>query len=169
MVGGNVARLEGALVPLFLQDDWEQVVNSMSTFNEGELVPAEVPEDPAALAMMDVSSGNSSGEEEEEEQEEEPDSEATDGESRAPLPQRRSRALRLMPDDDEDGNELGGESSPLIPKKDRTGLVLCGSAPAPRRITDTPPAPEPLEVDPSSRLSGFKFGRRLLELASDDQ
>ena len=74
-----------------------------------------------------------------------------------------------MPDDDEDGDELGGGSSPLIPKKDRTGLVLHGSAPALRQSADVPPAPEPLEVDPSSRLSGFKFGRRLLEAVSDDQ
>ena len=104
-----------------------------------------------------------------EEEEEEPDSEATDGESRAPLPRRRSRALRLMPDDDEDGNERDGECPPLIPKKDRTGLVPRGSTPAPRRSANAPPTPEPLEVNPSSRLSGFKFGRRLLEPANDDQ
>ena len=29
LVGGNVARLEGAPTPLFLRDDWEQVVESM--------------------------------------------------------------------------------------------------------------------------------------------
>ena len=86
-----------------------------------------------------------------------------------PLPRRKSLTLHLMPDDDEDGDERGGESSPVIPKKDRTGLVPRGSAPAPRRSADAPPAPEPLEVDPSIRLSGFKFGRRLLEPASDDE
>ena len=107
--------------------------------------------------------------EEDDEEDEELDSEATDGELRMPLPRGRSRTLRLMPDDDEDGDERGGESSPLIPKKDRTGLVTCGSAPAPRRSADAPPAPEPLEVDPSIQLSGFKFGRRLLEPASDDE
>ena len=92
-------------MPLFLREDWEQVVNSMPAFNRDGPVPAEVPEDLVALATVNVSSGDSSREEEEEEQEEEPDSEATDGESRASLPQRRSRSLRLMPDDDKDGNE----------------------------------------------------------------
>ena len=118
---------------------------------------------------MNVSSSDSSEDEEEEEREGGPDSEATDGESRAPLPRRRSRALRLLPSNDEDGDERGGESLPPILKKDRTGLVPLGSAPAPRRSADAPPAPEPLEADPCSRLSGFKYGRRLLELASDDQ
>ena len=117
---------------------------------------------------MNVSSGDSSEEEEEEEREEGLDSGATDKESRAPLPRRRSRALRLLLSANEDGDERGGESLPLIPKKDRTGLVLCGSAPAPRRSADAPPALGPLEADPSSRLSGFKYGRRLLELASSD-
>ena len=144
-------------------------MNSMSAFDEGGPVPAEVPEAPAALATVNVSSSDSSGEEEEEEEEEEPDSEATDGESRTPFPRRRSRTLRLMPDDDEDDNERGGESSPLIPEKERTGLLPRGSALALRRSVDAPPAPEPLEVDPSIRLSGFKFGRRLLEPASDDE
>ena len=119
---------------------------------------------------MNVSSSDSSGEEEEDDEEdEELDSEATDGESRTPLPRGRSRTLRLMLDDDKDGNEQGGESSPLIPKKDRTGLVPHGSAPTSRRYADTPPAPEPLEVDPIIRLSGFKFNRRLLEPASNDE
>ena len=119
---------------------------------------------------MNVSSSDSSEEEEEEEREEGLDPGATDGESRAPLPRRRSRALRLLPsDDDKDGDERGSESLPPILKKDRTGLVPRGSAPAPRRSADAPPASEPLEADPSSRLSGFKYGRRLLELASGDQ
>ena len=81
LVGGDVARLEGAPTPLFLCDDWEQVVESMPVFNGDGPVPAEAPEDP-----MDVSSGDSSKEKEEREREEGPDSEATDGESRAPLP-----------------------------------------------------------------------------------
>ena len=142
-------------------------MDPMPVFNGDGLVPIEVLEDPAAL--VNVSSGDSSEEEEEEEQKGGPDSEATDGESRAPLPWRRSRALRLLPSDDEDGDERGGESLPLISKKDRTGLVPLGSAPAPRRSADVPPTSEPLEADPSSRLSGFKYGRRLLELASGDQ
>ena len=74
LVEGDMARLEGAPVPLFLRDDWEQVVNSMSAFNRDGPVPAGVPEDLAALATVNVSSGDSSREEEEEEQEEEPDS-----------------------------------------------------------------------------------------------
>ena len=78
LVGGDMARLEGAPVPLFLRDDWEQVVNSMPAFNGDGPVPAEVPEDLAALAMVNVSSSDSGKEEEEEGQEEEPDSEATD-------------------------------------------------------------------------------------------
>ena len=141
----------------------------MPAFNGDGPMPAVVPVDLAARTTVNVSSSDSSREDEEEGQEEEPDSEATDGESREPLPRLRSRALRLMPDDNEDGDERGGECSPLIPKKDRMGLVLCGPAPAPRRSSDMPPAPESLEVDPSSHLSGFKFGRRLLEPASNDQ
>ena len=164
-----MARLEGAPVPLFLRDDWEQAVDSMPVFNGDGPVPTEVPEDPTALATVNVSSSDSSEEEEEEEREEGPDSEATDEESRAPLPQRRSHALCLLPSDDEDGDERGGESLPPISKKDRTGLVPRGSAPAPRRSVDAPPAPRLLEADPSIRLSGFKYGRRLLELASDGQ
>ena len=127
-------------------------------------MPTEAPED-----LVDVSSGDSSEEEEEEEREGGPDSEATDGESRAPLPRRRSRTLRLLPSDDEDDGERGGERSPPIRKKDMTGLFPRGSVSAPRRSTNTPPAPEPLEADPCSRLSGFKYGRRLLELVSYDQ
>ena len=165
-----MARLKGAPVPLFLRDDWEHVVNSMAAFNGEGSVPTEVPEDLAALATVNISSSDSSREEGEEEEEgEEPDSEATDRESRTPLPRRRSLALRLMPKDDEDGDVRGGKSSPLIPKKDRTGLVPRGPAPALRQFVDAPPAPESPEADPSSRLSGFKFGRRLLEPAGDHQ
>ena len=52
LVGGDVARLEGALVPLFLRDDWEQAVDSMPVFNGDGPMPTEVPEDPAALAAV---------------------------------------------------------------------------------------------------------------------
>ena len=141
----------------------------MPAFNGDGPMPAVVPEDLAARTTVNVSSSDSSEEEEEELREGGPDSEVTDGESRAPLPQRRSHALRLLPSDDEDDGERGGESSPPIRKKDMTGLIPLGSAPAPRRSADVPPASEPLEADPSSRLSGFKYGRRLLELASGDQ
>ena len=65
----------------------------MPAFNGDEPVPVEVPEDLAARATVNVSSSDSGREEEEEGQEEEPDSEATDGESREPLPRCRSRAL----------------------------------------------------------------------------
>ena len=71
LVGGDVAKPVGAPVPLFLRDDWEQVVNAMPTFNGEGLVPAVAPEDLAALAMVDVSSGSSSESKEEEEAEEE--------------------------------------------------------------------------------------------------
>ena len=71
LVGGDVAKLVGAPVPLFLRDDWEQVVNTMHTFNGEGLVPAEAPEGLAALAMVNVSSGSSSGSEGEEEADEE--------------------------------------------------------------------------------------------------
>ena len=122
---------------------------------------------------VDVPSDDSSEEEEGGERGKGPDSEATDGESRAPLPRRRSRVLRLSPndddeDDDKDDNEQDGRSSPLIPKKDRTGLISRGSPPAPGRTADAPSASKLPEVDPSSRLSGFKFGRRPLELTGDD-
>jgi len=161
LVGGDVARLEGAPPPLFLREDWEQVVGSMPVFNGDGPVPVEAPED-----LVDVSSDDSSKEKEEGEQEEGVDSEA---ESRAPPLRRRSRTLRLpQSDDDEDEDEQGGGSLPPIPKKDRTGLIPCGSAPAPRRAAGAPPAPELLEADPCSRLSGFKYDRRLLEPASND-
>ena len=68
--------------------------------------------------------------------------------------------------DDEDGDEQVGGSLPLIPKKDMTRLISRGSAPAPRQSADMPSASED---DPSSRLSGFKFGRRLLESTDDVQ
>src|SRR4051812_25152987 len=116
-------------MPLFLRDDWEQAVGSMPVFNGDGPVPTEAPEEP-----VDVSSDDSGEEEEGGEREKGPDSEATDGESRAPLPRRRSRVLRLSPsDDNEDDDVLGGGSSPPIPKKDRTRLIPRGSAPTPRR------------------------------------
>ena len=112
---------------------------------------------------------DSSEEEEGGEWEKGPDSEVTDRESRAPLPRRRSRVLRLSPsDDDEDDDEQDGGSLPSIRKKDRTGLISRGSVPAPRRTADAPSASKLPEIDPSSRLSGFKFGRRPLELTGDD-
>ena len=45
LVGGDVARLEGAPTPLFLRDDWEQVVESMPVFNGDGPVPMETPEE----------------------------------------------------------------------------------------------------------------------------
>ena len=101
LVGGDVARLEGAPTPLFLREDWEQVVGSMPAFNGDGPVPMETPGE-----SVDVSSDDSSKEEEGGEREKGPDSEATDGELRAPLPRRRSRALHLsLSDDDEDDDE----------------------------------------------------------------
>ena len=43
LVGGDVAKLEGAPTALFLRDDWEQVVESMPAFNGDGLVPMETP------------------------------------------------------------------------------------------------------------------------------
>ena len=122
---------------------------------------------------MDVPSNDSSKEEEGGEREKGPKSEATGGESRAPLPRRRSRVLRLSPsdddeNDDEDDDEQDSGSLPPIPKKDRTGLISRGSVPAPRQTADAPSASMLPEVDSSSWLSGFKFGRRPLELTGDD-
>ena len=94
LVGGDVARLEGAPTPLFLCDDWEQVVESMPVFNGDGPVPMETPEEP-----VDVPFDDSSEEEEGGEREKGPDSEATDGESRAPLPDAGlafSASLRAM-------------------------------------------------------------------------
>ena len=65
---------------------------------------------------------------EEEVEEEESDSEATGEESREYFPQRRSQVLRSMPDDDEAGTRRGGEDSPLVARKGRSGLVPPGSA-----------------------------------------
>jgi hypothetical protein len=135
-------------------------VESMPVFNGDRPVPMETPGE-----SVGASSDDSSEEEEGGEREKGPDSEATDGESRAPLPRRRSRVLRLSPNDDD---EQDGGSSPPIPKKDRTGLISRGSPPAPGRTADAPSASKLPEVDPSSRLSGFKFGRRPLELTGDD-
>ena len=161
LVGGDVARLEGAPTPLFLRESREQVVGSMPIFNGDGPVPAEAPED-----LVDVSSGDSSEEREEGEQEKGADSEA---ESRAPPLRRKSRALRpSLSDDDEGDDEQGGGSLPSVPKKDRTGLIPRRSALAPKRSAGAPPTAELLEADTCSRLSGFKYGRRLLELASDD-
>ena len=61
LVGGEVARLEGAPTPLFLRDDWEQVVESMPVFNGDGPVPVVAPE-----GLVDVSSGDSGKEEGEE-------------------------------------------------------------------------------------------------------
>ena len=153
--------MEGAPTPLFLCEDWEQVVGSMPVFNGDGPMPAEAPED-----LVDVSSGDSSEEREEGEREKGADSEA---ESRAPPPRRKSRTLRLSLSDDDEGDVVqGGGSLPPAPKKDRTGLIPRGSAPAPRRSAGAPAAPALLEVDPCNRLSGFKYGWRLLEPAGDD-
>ena len=154
-------------MPLFLRDHWEQVVGSTPVFNGDGPVPMKTLGE-----SVDVSSDDSSEEEEGGEREKGPDSEATDRESRAPLPRHRSHVLRLSPNDDdedadEDDNEQDGGSSPPIPKKDKTGLISRGSPPAPGRSADAPSASKLPEVDPSSRLSGFRFGRRPLELIGD--
>src|SRR4051812_30102643 len=163
LVGGEVARLEGAPAPLLLRDDWKQVVKSMPIFNWDGPVPVVAPE-----GLVDVSSGDSGEEGGEEEREQGPDCEATDGESRAPLPRHRPRSLRLSSSDDDEDDEKVGRSLPPIPKKDRTGLLSRGSASGPRCTAGTPPASGLPGGDPSSRLSGFKYGRKLLEPSNDD-
>ena len=101
--------MEGAPTPLFLREDWEQVVGSMPIFNGDGPLPTEAPED-----LVDVSSGDSSEEREEGEREKGADSEA---ESRAPPLRRKSRTLRLsLSDDDEGDGEQGGGSLPPVPK-----------------------------------------------------
>ena len=84
LVGGDVASPVDAPVPLFLCDDWEQVVDAMPTFNGEGLVPAAAPEDLAVLATVNLSSGSSSGEEEGEE--EASDSEETGEDWGSPSP-----------------------------------------------------------------------------------
>src|SRR4051812_31139507 len=112
LVGVDVARLEGAPTPLFLRGDWEQVVESIPVFNGDGPMPVAAPE-----GLVDVSSGDSGEVEDEEEREKGPDSEATVGESRAPLPRRRPRTLRLSSsDDDEDRDDQVGRSLPSVPK-----------------------------------------------------
>ena len=94
----------------------------MPTFNGEGMMPAEAPGDLAALATVNVSSDDSSGsEEEEEEEEEEPDSEATGEESGESFPQRRSHALRSMPDDDEADARKGGGGLSLGPEEGQDG------------------------------------------------
>ena len=144
----------------------------MPTFNGEGLVPAAAPEDLAVLATVNLSSGSSSGEEEAEEEASDPEETGEDWES---FPRRRSQALRSMPDDDEAGARRGGEDSPFVTRKGRSGLVPPGSVVVPGRSEasssppDVPSASGPPEADPSCRLSGFKFGQRLLEPTSDNQ
>ena len=71
LVGEDVAGPVDALVPLFLCDDWERVVDTMSTFGGVGLVPAEDPEGQAATATVNLSSDDSGAGEEEDEEEEE--------------------------------------------------------------------------------------------------
>ena len=148
----------------------------MPTFNGEGLVPTVAPKDLAALAMVDMSSGSSSeSEEEEEAEEEESVFEATGEESGESFPRLRSRALRSMLDDDDAGAGRGGEDSPLVTRKGRSGLVHPGSTLIPGRSEASPSPPDvasasgPPEADPSCRLSGFKFGRKLLGSTSDNQ
>ena len=75
-------------------------MKSMPVFNGDGPVPLEAPEEP-----VDVPSDDSSEEEEGGEWGKGPDSEATNGESRAPLPRRRSRVLRLSPNDDDEEDD----------------------------------------------------------------
>ena len=140
-------------------------------------MPAEAPEGQAAVATVDLSSDDSGrGEEEDEEDEEERDSEVTIEGMGETYPWRRSSALRSMLDDNDTGTRRGGEDPPLVPKKDRSGLLSRGSTPAlvlPEASSSPSGAPSsaagPPEADPRRRLSGFKLGRRPLEPATANQ
>ena len=77
LVGEDVEGVEGGHVPLFLCDDWQQVVNAMPTFGGSGLVQEVPPEGQEAAAPLELSSDDSHGGEEEDEEEEERDSEAT--------------------------------------------------------------------------------------------
>ena len=104
LVGEDATGPVDAMVPLFLRGDWKRVVDTMPTFYEVGLVPAEDPEGQAATTTVNLSSGDSSGgEEEDDDEDEERDSEATFEGTGETSPWRRSSALRSMPDDDEAG------------------------------------------------------------------
>ena len=148
----------------------------MPTFNDEGLVPAEAPGDLAALATVNVSSDDSSGSEGEEEAEgEESDSEETGEESRESFPRRRPQALRSMPDDDEAGARRGKEGSCSVTRKGRSSLVpprsalVPGGSKASSIPPDAPSSSGPPKADPRCRLSGFKFGRKLLDSTDDVQ
>lgn len=167
LVGEDVASPVGTPVPLFLHDDWEQVMNAMPTFNGEGLVPAAAPEDLAVLATVNLSSGSSSGEKGEEEAEEEAsDSEETGEDWGESFPRRRSQALRSMPDDDEASARRGREGSSSVTRKGRSNLVLPGSAlvtggsKASSIPPDTPSASGPPRLTPAagSRASSLTGG-----------
>ena len=145
----------------------------MPTFNGEELVPVVAPEDLAVLATVNLSSGSSSREEEAEE--EASDSEETGEDWGESFPRRRSQALRSMPDDDEASARRGREGSSSVTRKGRSSLVPPGSALVPGGSKassippDAPSASGPPKAEPRCRLSGFKFGRRLLESTDDVQ
>ena len=62
LVGEDVASPKGAPVHLFLCDDWERVVDTMPTFDGDGLVMTEAPEGQAAMANVELPSGDSEGE-----------------------------------------------------------------------------------------------------------
>ena len=86
LVGDDVEGLEGAPAPLFLRDNWQQVVDAMPTFDGPGLVPAVPPVAQEATAPVEVSSGDSRGGGEEDEEEEERNSEATTKGTKRPPP-----------------------------------------------------------------------------------
>ena len=51
--------LEGAHVPLFLREDWQQVVGAMLAFNGSGLVSGVPPEGQEAAAPVELSSDDS--------------------------------------------------------------------------------------------------------------
>ena len=91
-------------------------------------------------------------------------------------PWRRSSTLRSMPDDDEASARQGGEDAPLVPRKDRSGLISLGSSPTPAsaEANSSPSgvlssAVGPPEAEPRKMLSGFKLGRSPWDPAAVNQ
>ena len=126
---------------------------------------------------MEVSSDDSREGGEEDEEDQERDSKATTQETGETFPRCRASILRTPPDDNEADATREGEDPPMIPKKDRSGLISRGATPAlTQPKADSSPsgtpssAPGPLEAAPlTKRLTGFKLGKRPVAYAAIDQ
>ena len=174
LVGDDQEYPPSAIVPLFRRKDGAQVAAAMPNFDELGLMPPAPLVAPEATAPVDVSSGDSRRDGEE--QDEEHDSEAASDGMGETSPLRKANILRTLPYNDEADTRRGGEDPPVIPKKDRSGLISRGSTPAPvlpEASSNPSGAPcsavGPPEAEPRKRLSGFKLGRSPWDLATADQ